>query len=83
MPFARAITDVARTFPWKRRNGCTPVGYSGRVAIRMEQCDMTAEGRNIIDRKDVNCWVTTGEYAPTATDTHTIEVIVVTYKGIQ
>jgi hypothetical protein len=54
-PFSRAITDVARTSSWKRRNGCIPVGYSGLAAIRMEQCDMMAEGHNSIDRKYINC----------------------------
>jgi hypothetical protein len=26
--------------PWKGRNGDTPIGYSGRTALRREQCDI-------------------------------------------
>jgi hypothetical protein len=52
VPFARAIIDVKVTPPWSRRNGCTPVRYSGREALRREQCGMTLESRNSRARRD-------------------------------
>jgi hypothetical protein len=45
-PFTRAITDLTSTFPQKRKNGGTPVGYLGRAASRREQCDMRADSWN-------------------------------------
>jgi hypothetical protein len=41
VPFARAITDVTGTSHQGRRNGGTPVGYSGRAVLTRVQCDMT------------------------------------------
>jgi hypothetical protein len=49
--FTRTITDVISTSPWRRRNGGTPVGYSGGAALRRKQCDMTAES-GIVERID-------------------------------
>jgi hypothetical protein len=40
VPFARAITDITSTSRQGRRNGGTPVGYSGRAVLTREQCDM-------------------------------------------
>jgi hypothetical protein len=31
--------------PWKKRNGNTPLGYSGRTALRREQCDEMYQSR--------------------------------------
>jgi hypothetical protein len=44
VPFARANTDITATPPERRRNDGTSVGYSGRVALRREQCDMMHTG---------------------------------------
>jgi hypothetical protein len=32
--------------PQNKRNGDTPLGYSGRTALRREQCDEMPESRN-------------------------------------
>jgi hypothetical protein len=40
MPFARMIADTIGTSPQKRRNGDTPIGYSGQAALRRKQCHM-------------------------------------------
>jgi hypothetical protein len=40
MLFARTITDATGMCPQKRRYCDMPVGYSGQVALRMEQCDI-------------------------------------------
>jgi hypothetical protein len=41
--------------PRRRRNGGTPVGHPGRIAVRREQCDMTPESRNSGARIDIYC----------------------------
>jgi hypothetical protein len=47
---------VTRTSPWKRRNGITSVGYSGWIALRWEQCSMSAESCGSLTRRDVRYW---------------------------
>jgi hypothetical protein len=41
VPFARAITVVKGTSRQSRKNGGTPVGYSGRAVVTRDHCDMT------------------------------------------
>jgi hypothetical protein len=43
---ARAIVDFTGAPPRRRKNGDTPVGYSGRAALRREQCEVTPESQN-------------------------------------
>jgi hypothetical protein len=44
--FERAIIDVTGTSHRRRRNGGTPVDYSGRAALRRERCNMMHESLN-------------------------------------
>jgi hypothetical protein len=53
--FMKAIADVTGTSLWRRRNGDTPVGYSGRPSLRREQCDMMAENQNRGTRTEDCC----------------------------
>jgi hypothetical protein len=41
--------------PQERRNGGTPVGHSGRIALKREQCHITPESRNSEISGDVHC----------------------------
>jgi hypothetical protein len=51
IPVGRMIINVTGTPSRRSRNGGTPVGYSGRAAIKKEQCDMMPESQNIGDRR--------------------------------
>jgi hypothetical protein len=39
----------------RTRNGSTPVGYAGRGALKREQCDVPAEGRNNFKKQIIHC----------------------------
>jgi hypothetical protein len=41
----------------KEENGNMSVGYSGWIALRREQCDLTRERRNCGVRRDIHCRV--------------------------
>jgi hypothetical protein len=41
--------------PQKRLNGGMPVGHSGWITLRREQCDMTPGGQNSRARVDIHC----------------------------
>jgi hypothetical protein len=45
--------------PRRRRNYGTPVGRSGRIALRREQCDVTPKSRNSGAREVFHCYATT------------------------
>lgn len=48
--------------PEERRNGDTPLGYSGRTALRREQCDAPDHllGNGMINTYPLKCETTTG-----------------------
>jgi hypothetical protein len=35
------VANVTCTLPKRRKNGDTPVGYSGQATLRREQCNIT------------------------------------------
>jgi hypothetical protein len=50
--FTRAIVDVPGKRHRSRDNDGTAVGYSGRAALKKEQCDRTTESRSSGARED-------------------------------
>jgi hypothetical protein len=50
----RATGKCRKHSPQKKRNGDTPLGYSGRTGVRREQCDEMPESRNSGIRSEVD-----------------------------